>query len=609
MSKRLNFVLAPALLALLVACGQQDDPNAPGSLSGTIQRAVAEAPEEMSTASIRPADIVPGSLFISFGRNLDATTLGSQSSFAQQAAAAGFSFAQDGSFSFSGKDFELQRSYPGGTGLGLYRIDGLSVAETKDLRDRLSANGFVSTVFPNIIMQAHAVPDDTYYEVQAWHYEQLNLPAAWDIEDGSTNPVNIAVIDTGSFPHSDIAWQEGVNLVGFYSTDPADKDGLPFDDPTSTGSDHGTHVAGTIGALSNNGAGVAGVNQSGTPITPIKVLNAAGSGSFDDILEGLFWAAGLDNEDYPDGWTNPNPAQVINMSLGGNLQEACPSEIDVLFQVINAVSGAITVVSAGNDASPTDGYFPANCPSVITVGATGPDGARAYYSNFGPQVDVMAPGGNFDLEHPDPDFAELGFPAGVLSTVYDVASGTEDYGFYQGTSMAAPHISGVVSLLLSQEPELSIEEVRERLQDASRPLTMAQCSSLTSGQDGLNMCGAGLVDAVAVLNAEVAADATAVAYAVRYDGDTAPEIRLGDLGSLDNLTADRAEAELQEDGSYTFSFDALAPGNYVIVGIEQRLAGEGVGSYDRFGTAEVTIEAGAEATADIEVDLVSLLVN
>src|SRR5690606_36932307 len=154
--------------------------------------------------------------------------------------------------------------------LSFYRLDGLDEEATRELRAELQQNGFVASVYPNWILEQQAEPDDPWYDLQEWHYGQLNLPAAWDLEDGSTQPVTVAVLDTGTYPHPDLDWGPGVNLVGFAGQFPPD--GLPFDDPTSLGSDHGTHVAGTIGALSNNGLGVAGVNWGLAPITPVKVL-------------------------------------------------------------------------------------------------------------------------------------------------------------------------------------------------------------------------------------------------------------------------------------------------------------------------------------------------
>src|SRR5690625_925307 len=162
------------------------------------------------------------------------------------------------------------------------------------------------------------------------------------------------------------------------------------------------------------------------------------------------------------------------------------------------------MLSAGNENMNTATIRPANCPGVITVGATEHTGYRAPYSNFGAEIDVMAPGGNTEIFFADPNTGDQ-YPAGVLSTVlfYDGTARTlvPQAQFMQGTSMAAPHVAGIVSLMLAENPELSFEQVVTRLKAAGRPLNAAQCSA---GNPAVSnpavFCGTGLVDAAAALS-------------------------------------------------------------------------------------------------------------
>ena len=152
---------------------------------------------------------------------------------------------------------------------------------------------------------------------------------------------------------------------------------------------HGTHTAGTIGAASNNGVGVAGVNWN-SKILPVRVLGKCG-GYTSDIADGMRWAAGLSVSGVP---ANANPAKVLNLSLGG--YGAC----DATYQnAVNAIvaAGTTIVVSAGNSNADAVNYRPGNCTGVITVAATNRDGGRAYYSNYGSTVEISAPGGETDV--------------------------------------------------------------------------------------------------------------------------------------------------------------------------------------------------------------------
>jgi serine protease len=229
-------------------------------------------------------------------------------------------------------------------------------------------------------------------------------------------------------------------------------------------------VAGTIAALTNNGIGVAGVAY-GAKVVPVRVLGQCG-GYTSDIADGIIWASG----GTVSGISNiAARAQVINMSLGGG--GACDTTTQ------NAINGArsrgtVVVVAAGNEAQNASNSSPANCSGVIAVAATNKSGGRASYSNYGTIVDVAAPGGDTG--------------AAILSTLNagTKAPGADSYAGYMGTSMATPHVAGVVALMLSKNPNLTPDQVEAALKSSARAFP-ASCSG----------CGAGIVDASAAIDA------------------------------------------------------------------------------------------------------------
>ncbi len=367
---------------------------------------------------------------------------------------------------------------------GLYRTTSVSSQsadkEAATLRAvaALSARDDVVYAHPNYILEAYAEPNDPLYKRQ-WHYEAINLPAAWDRTKGSAD-VTVAVIDSGVVTdHPDLVSKlsPGYDFVSNEQT-AGDGDGRDADPTDPAGSFHGSHVAGTVAAATNNGVGVAGVSW-GARILPVRVLGN-GNGTLADAVDGILWSVG---DRIPGVPLNSDPADVLNLSLGGKFLCSKVQFLQDAFDLANA-AGVAVVVAAGNDDEDANGFTPASCGGVITVGATTLQGERAYYSNYGDRIDVMAPGGDLD-DDSDGD----GEPDGVYSTVQN-ASGEPDYAYFEGTSMASPHVAGVVALLKSIRPTLSGSEARDLLQRTARPI--ASCS------EG---CGGGLIDAEAALAA------------------------------------------------------------------------------------------------------------
>ncbi|MGW6548369.1 S8 family peptidase [Streptomyces massasporeus] len=387
----------------------------------------------------------------------------------------------------TGEDVDFQRRL--GTGAALVELGADPTrASVADVVAQYKADPQVAYVVPDRLNKPTAVtPNDTEYSKQWDLFEStagMNVPGAWDTTTGSG--VTVAVIDTGYVAHSDLA----ANIVGGYdfisdtavSVDGNGRDSNPADPgdwyndnecgqgiPASTSSWHGTHVAGTIAAATNNGKGVAGVAH-GAKISPVRVLGKCG-GYDSDIIDAITWASGGTVSGVP---ANTNVAKVINMSLGGG--GACSTATQ------SAINGAVNrgtsvVVAAGNENQNVSNASPANCNNVITVAATNRAGSRASYSNYGSLVDIAAPGGE----------TRTSTANGILSTLN---SGTktpssENYAYYQGTSMATPHVAGLAALMKSANSALTPAQIESAIKANARALP-GTCSG---------GCGAGLADA------------------------------------------------------------------------------------------------------------------
>jgi len=332
-----------------------------------------------------------------------------------------------------------------------YALVRVPVGQEEKFRAQLEANPTVELAERNGVMWTTFVPNDTFYSRQ-WHMPQVQMERAWDVANGSG--VAVAVIDTGVAYENYADFVQAPDLAGTSFTtgyDFVNSDAHPNDD-----NGHGTHVAGTIAQTTNNSLGVAGVAYAAT-IMPIKVMNNAGGGTAVDVANGITWAV-------------DHGADVINLSLGGG-------HFSIVENAVNHAlsNGVVVVASAGNANSPSL-YCPACYPGVIAVGATDYNRSRARYSSYGCGqdghcLDVVAPGGDRTA-----DENSDGYPDGVFQQTFeDTCNGMWPpvdltsfvYCFFQGTSMASPHVAGAAALLLDANPTLTPQQVGDCLRDTA----------------------------------------------------------------------------------------------------------------------------------------------
>ncbi len=499
-----------AIAGTVSATGGFLSPGAdPGMGAARDRRLPARAPAPSSSAA---PERVPGELLVLFREGvLDAPALGSGMYRNPEVARA------------------VSRSMAAALGAnplaGSFTVAGLSPAalsarirvsesELETVARALRRDPRVRAVEPNYLLSrprppegdplagpARAViPNEFFYPLQAWHYEMVRLPYAWEITTGSAD-VTVAVVDDGiRFDH----WDLTANLTGdgydFVEDIPvplcaggtvgfaADGDG-PDPDPTmpaayiyddtqlcvtaaSRYDNHGGHVAGTIGAVAGNGGGV-GVNWN-VSIRPVRVLGTIGSGSTWAINQGILYAAGLPASDgSAEGTVQPSyGAQIINMSLGGdNYSETQAAAVTAAFE-----AGALIIAAAGNDGV-SDLHYPAAYPEAMAVSSVDPWWSLSGFSNWGDWVDIAAPGGSGTGD----------FTADVLSSRWDFQLNSPVWSFVPGTSMATPHVAGVAALVLAANPGMTPSQLRQNLLDYAYPAGPS------------NLYGAGIVDAFASL--------------------------------------------------------------------------------------------------------------
>jgi serine protease len=358
--------------------------------------------------------------------------------------------------------------------------------ELLQLMQKLTDEKEIEFAEPNYLYQAYALPNDPMYAKQ-WNMRMINVEKAWDVATGEKAVV--AVIDTG------VAFEDYKDAKGTYHRVPdlaktkfvkgydfVDDDEHPNDD-----NGHGTHVAGTIAQTTNNKLGVVGIAYNAT-IMPLKVLSRQGFGNVADIAEAIEYAA-------------DNGAHVINMSLGGPF----PSKI-MQEAVEYAHKKGVTIICAAGNESRNRASYPALYRYAIGVSSVGPDGELAPYSNYGEGVDIAAPGGNTRVNKED----------GVLQNTIGRQDPTKDgYEYFQGTSMASPHVAGVAALIVStgvKDPQ-KVEEIL--LKTATK-------------KDDQAKYGAGLVNAAAAVKAAKSKEipSETVASTAQDKGTTASPINL-----------------------------------------------------------------------------------
>lgn len=412
------------------------------------------------------------------------------------------------------------------------RTSGVS---SEVLAARLSQEADVEYAIPDRLRTISALPNDSLFSGQ-WHLQateaaSIHATTAWDRTTGSSN-VLVAVLDTGvRFDHPDLFAKllPGYDFVSD-ELNAGDGDGRDADasDPGDfiSGSDatnpnllalcgsglvpnnsswHGTRVAGIIGAAGNNSVGIAGTSW-GAKILPMRVLGKCG-GFDSDIMAAMRWAAGLSVPGIPG---NPNPAKVLNLSLGGG-GSCSRAYADTITEL--AGQGALVVAAAGNETGPVGS--PGNCAGVLAVAGVRHVGTKVGYSSFGPEVSVSAPAGNC-VNASGPCLFSIDTTTN-LGTTSPAANGyTNQYQSNVGTSFSAPQVAGVVALMLSLNPALTPADIITRIKQSARAFptdnSLPTCPNVatsgdTNGQCNCTTatCGAGMLDASAAVAAALSA--------------------------------------------------------------------------------------------------------
>ena len=335
-----------------------------------------------------------------------------------------------------------------------------------------TAQDDVKMAEPNYLRYIEYTPNDTYYSYQ-WHFSQIDMESAWDISTGDPSVI-VAVVDTGVAYENYGSFTQAPDMVGTSFAagyDFVDNDSHPNDEG-GNGFGHGTFVAGVIAQSTNNGIGVAGMAFN-TTIMPVRVCTTAGTCPVAYVADGIRWAV-------------DHGADVINISLGG--ASGSQVEQDAVTYAYN--NGVVVIASAGNSADDTDFSgdvdYPARYSEVLAVGATRYDETRAYYSNYGPNLDVVAPGGDVTVDQNGDGYGD-----GVLQNTFSGSDVTKfGYWFAQGTSFSAPHASALAAMLVAKglrdNPGIVFDVIRFSARDLGQ-----------AGRD--NTYGYGIIDPVHAL--------------------------------------------------------------------------------------------------------------
>jgi serine protease len=517
MKKHIRTACASALAtAILAAMGA----SAQAPLMGTGATPVKQATAKRKVLSVQAPQAKAVDRFIVRYVDGSATARSAWTQLSKLDAAAAVAITRLGTASKGvGAAVNFQSLRKLGTGAQLVRASrALTTAESDAFLAQLRSDPAVKYAqVDGFKHRLDTTPNDPQFATLQWDFTDpsagIGAPAAWDTTAGEG--VVVAVLDTGYLPHRDlnanivagydmISYYGQTTEEGLYPDVAGDGDGRDADasDPgdwtdssmnewcgaSSSSSWHGTHVAGTVVAIANNGQDIAGVAY-GAKVQPVRVLGHCG-GTTSDIADGIVWASGGHVDGLPD---NTSPAEVINMSLGGSGQ--CADDPVTQDAIDGAISrGTVVVVAAGNDADDAQYHSPASCKGVITVGATGIGGEQSYFSNYGASVTLSAPGGDA-TSGSDPDnrwIWSLG-DSGTTVPKHDNAI----IGMI-GTSQASPHVAGAVALaqaaaLGAGKPLLTPVQVKQVLRATAKPFVVTPPVSKPAG--------AGMLDAAAAVYA------------------------------------------------------------------------------------------------------------
>ncbi|WP_027882010.1 S8 family serine peptidase [Meiothermus rufus] len=340
------------------------------------------------------------------------------------------------------------------------RLTKLRTSRPQALLERLRLDPTVAWAELNGRVQAQGEPTDQHYPLQ-WYLRTTG--ARFTYLQTYSRPITVAVVDTGvRYDHPDLAgrlWGPGEGAYDFVGDHPSDPCGDPLpgspgdpdptdpcDSFTSTSGSHGTHVTGIIVANADTFAppcptctdsGIVGMAYNApVKVLPLRVLGPQGAGTFEDVALAIRYAAGLPVEKAGRLLVNPQPAQVINLSLGSTLfsHAMCEAVADAVAQ------GVLVVAAAGNyqDRNPGAMFYPASCPGAISVAATDRNNQVTYYSQQNSEVDIAAPGGS-----------NVQPGGGILSTTWNYIANQPNYTFYTGTSQATPQVAAALAMVLS----------------------------------------------------------------------------------------------------------------------------------------------------------------